>query len=80
MLDYRAAVRTQSDNREVMIEGTANTEQLAAVITGDFGGMFPWPRGPFDPAPEAPEAAEEPIAQDETVEFIGGATSSGIAS
>ena len=76
VLDYRAAVRTQSDNREVMIEGTTSTEQLAAVITGDFGGMFPWPRGPFDPAPEA---AEEPIAQDETVEFIGGATSSGIA-
>lgn len=54
VLDYRAAVRIQSDNREVMINGTADTEQLAAVITSDFGGMFPWPPGPFDPLPEEP--------------------------
>jgi len=49
VLDYRAAVRTQSDNREVMIKGTTDTDQLYAVITEDFGDMFPWPRGPFEP-------------------------------
>lgn len=81
VLTYRATVRTQSDNREVMIKGTSDTFELAAVITSDFGGMFPWPRGPFDPAPEASEepAVEEPIVEDDTVEFVGGATSSGIA-
>lgn len=61
VLDYRAAVRIQSDNREVMINGTADTEQLAAVITSDFGGMFPWPPGPFDPLP-----ADEPAVEDTT--------------
>lgn len=51
VLTYRATVRTQSDNREVMIKGTADTDQLYTVITEDFGGLFPWPRGPFEPTP-----------------------------
>lgn len=55
VLIYRAHVRTQSDNREVMINGTTDTDQLATVITSDFGGIFPWPRGPFEPEP-----ADEP--------------------
>ena len=89
VLDYRAAVRTQSDNREVMINGTADTDALAAVITSDFGGMFPWPRGPFEPEiiadePEATtDAADEPEATtdagDDTLSFDGGTTSAGIA-
>jgi hypothetical protein len=89
VLDYRAAVRTQSDNREVMINGTADTDALATVITSDFGGMFPWPRGPFDPEPVAdePEATPEPVfsggtilgdAGDDTLSFDGGTTSAGI--
>jgi hypothetical protein len=49
VLTYRATVRTQSDNREVMIRGTADTFELATVITSDFGGMFPWPADPFEP-------------------------------
>jgi hypothetical protein len=71
VLDYRAVVRTQSDNREVMINGTADTEQLAAVITSDFGGMFPWPRGPFEPAPVADELSEEPVSGSDTLSFDG---------
>ena len=69
VLDYRAAVRTQSDNREVMINGTADTDALAAVITSDFGDMFPWPQNPFEPA-----APEEEIAldTDEDVVVSGG--------
>jgi len=51
VLDYRSTVRIQSDNREVMITGTADTDQLYAVITQDFDGLFPWPRGPFEPEP-----------------------------
>ena len=91
VLDYRAAVRTQSDNREIMINGTADTDALAAVITTDFGGMFPWPRGPFDPEPVAdePEATPEPVfsggtilgdAGEDTVIFSGGTTSSSFTS
>ena len=66
VLDYRAAVRTISDNREVMITGTADTEQLVAVITGDFNGLFPWPRDPFapEPEPEAPAEENEAFAQE----------------
>ena len=65
VLDYRATVRTQSDNREVMINGTADTDQLYAVITEDFGGMFPWPRGPFEPAPVVADevVTEEPVIE-----------------
>jgi len=47
VLDYRAAVRVVSDNREVIINGTTTTDQLYAVITGDFNGIFPWPSDPF---------------------------------
>ena len=43
VLDYRSAVRVVSDNREVMINGTTDTDQLYAVIIGDFNGLFPWP-------------------------------------
>ena len=88
VLDYRAAVRTQSDNREVMINGTADTEQLAAVITSDFGGMFPWPRGPFEPLPVADEPSEEPVSVsdtvvndsviDDTITFSGGSTGASV--
>ena len=89
VLDYRAAVRTQSDNREVMINGTADTDELAAVITSDFGGMFPWPRSPFEPEiiEDEPEPTPEPTmtsdtilgdAGEDTLIFDGGTTSSGI--
>jgi hypothetical protein len=91
VLDYRAAVRVVSDNREVMIKGTTDTEQLAAVVTGDFGGMFPWPRGPFDPAPRQP--ADDPVIDGTTsgtvtgdsdtvvidsVDFTGGGTTAAV--
>ena len=79
VLDYRAAVRTQSDNREVMINGTADTDALAAVITSDFGGMFPWPRGPFEPEPIAADDTILGDAGDDTISFDGGTTSAGIA-
>jgi hypothetical protein len=69
VLDYRSAVRVVSDNREVMINGTTSTDQLYAVITGDYNGIFPWPRGPFDPVP-----AEEPTTDLDTV-VIDGVTS-----
>ena len=90
VLDYRAAVRTQSDNREVMINGTADTDALAAVITSDFGGMFPWPRGPFEPeviADEPEVTTDEPVvsgstllgdAGNDTLSFDGGTTSGSI--
>jgi hypothetical protein len=68
-----------------MINGTADTDALATVITSDFGGMFPWPRGPFDPEPVAdePEATmtSDTIlgdAGDDTLSFDGGTTSAGI--
>ena len=90
VLDYRAAVRTQSDNREVMINGTADTDALVAVITSDFGGMFPWPRGPFEPeviVDEPDATTDEPVVSgstllgdtgDDTVIFSAGTTSGGI--
>ena len=62
VLNYRAAVRVVSDNREVIINGTTSTDQLYAVITGDFNGLFPWPRGPFEPAP-----ADEPTSDPDVV-------------
>ena len=65
VLTYRATVRTQSDNREVMIKGTSDTDQLFAVITEDFGGMFPWPGDPFAPAP-ADEPVEAPVSVPDT--------------
>ena len=69
VLDYRSAVRVVSDNREVIINGTTTTDQLYAVITGDYNGLFPWPRGPFDPVP-----VEEPTSDPDTV-VIDGVTS-----
>lgn len=54
VLDYRANVRIQSDNREIMIKGTTTTDELFVVITQDFGGLFPWPTGPFSVTPADP--------------------------
>ena len=62
VLDYRAAVRVVSDDREVMLNGTTTTNELAAVIIGDFNGLFPWPRDPFAPVPEAQDPAEEQVS------------------
>lgn len=76
VLTYRAAVRTTSDNREVIINGTTTTEQLAAVITSDFNGLFPWPRGPFDPAPVSDEDTIPPAIDNS---FVGGTTSGSIS-
>ena len=66
VLDYRSAVRVVSDNREVIITGTTTTDQLYAVITGDFNGLFPWPRGPFEPAP-----SDTPVSGSDTVVIDG---------
>jgi len=79
VLDYRVAVRTQSDNREVMINGTADTDELATVITSDFGGMFPWPRGPFEPKPIATDDTILGDAGNDTLSFDSGTTSGSIA-
>ena len=83
VLDYRSAVRVVSDNREVMINGTTDTDQLFAVITGDFNGLFPWPRGPFESAP-----ADEPVSGsdsvvtdsliDDTIVFSGASTGASV--
>ena len=83
VLDYRAAVRTVSNNREVMITGTADTDQLYAVIVGDFNNLFPWPRGPFESAP-----ADEPVSGsdsvvtdsliDDTIVFSGASTGASV--
>lgn len=65
VLNYRNNVRIVSDNREVMITGTTDTDQLYAVITGDFGGLFPWPSltPPEDPqvSPDEPQIDETPV-------------------
>jgi len=63
VLDYRAAVRVVSDNREVMINGTTSTDELYVVITQDFGGLFPWPNGPFEPVVQADEIPTTPEEQ-----------------
>lgn len=72
VLDYRGYVRTQSDNREVMIKGTTDTDQLVTVITSDFGGLFPWPRGPFEPEPvvEDDEPTDPEVDSDDTTDII----------
>jgi len=56
---YRENVRLTCGNRVVMIKGTATTDELAAVITQDFGGIFPWPRDPeqSSAASDAPSSA-----------------------
>jgi hypothetical protein len=64
VLDYRSAVRVVSDNREVLINGTTDTDQLYAVITGDFNGLFPWPRGPFEPPVEEPTSGSDTLPID----------------
>jgi len=46
VLDYRAAVRVVSDNREVIINATTTTDELYVVIVNDFDGLFPWPTAP----------------------------------
>jgi len=81
VLDYRAAVRTVSDNREVMITGTADTDQLYAVIVGDFNNLFPWPRGPFEPEPadESASEASTSVSDTDVIDFVtsGGTVSGG---
>ena len=52
-----------------MINGTADTDALAAVITSDFGDMFPWPQNPFEPAAPEEEIAPDP---DEDLVVSGG--------
>lgn len=74
VLDYRNNVRVVSDNREVMIKGTTDTDQLYAVITGDFGGLFPWPS--LTP-PEPPQSDETPVEDTIPFESISG-TSAGV--
>lgn len=78
VLDYRNAVRIVSDNREVMIKGTTDTDQLYAVITGDFNGLFPWPSlTPPEPPQVASEGDETPA--DDTIYFSGDyVTSAGV--
>jgi len=66
VLNYRSNVRVISDNREAMINGTTDTDQLFAVITQDFGGMFPWPSGPFDVTPVADAPSEAPVSVPDT--------------
>jgi hypothetical protein len=80
VLDYRNNVRIVSDNREVMIKATTDTDQLYAVITRDFDGLFPWPS--LTP-PEQPQIDETPV--EDTIppsnDFItsgGVVTSSGV--
>jgi hypothetical protein len=72
VLDYRNAVRVVSDNREVMIKATTDTDQLYAVITRDFNGLFPWPS--LTP-PEQPQIDETPV--DDTISFSGDYVTSG---
>jgi hypothetical protein len=74
VLDYRNAVRVVSDNREVMIKGTTDTDQLYAVITRDFNGLFPWPS--LTP-PEPPQSDETPVEDTIPFESISG-TSAGV--
>lgn len=77
VLDYRSAVRVVSDNREVMINGTTDTDQLFAVITRDFNGLFPWPRGPFEPSDEPVITNDSVVTDpliDDTIVFSGAST------
>jgi hypothetical protein len=71
VIDYRASVRTVSDSREAAIADTVDTDALAELIKGNFGGEQEWPRDPFEPEPEVveesiepePEAVEEPTTE-----------------
>ena len=77
VLDYRSAVRVVSDNREVMIKGTTDTDVLVVVITQDFGGLFPWPRGPFEPSDEPVITNDSVVTDaliDDTIVFSGAST------
>ena len=65
VLDYRAAVRVISDDRETALRDTTDTDQLAAVVTGDFGGLLPWPLDPFAPGINEEEPAEKEVASPE---------------
>lgn len=56
VLDYRAAIRLASDVKEAAITGTADTDELAAYITG---ADYPtWPLDPSAPAPAEPAPAD----------------------
>lgn len=70
VIDYRAAVRTVSDNRETAIAASVDTDALAELIKGNFGGEQEWPRDPFEPEPEVVEEAvtEEPAATEPAAE------------
>ena len=72
VLTYRQNVRIISDNREVMINGTTTTDQLFAVITGDFGGLFPWPADPFSPPPADPVSDAIEVELPPDTAFSGG--------
>ena len=52
VVDYRAAVRTISGNREAAIAATADTDALAALIGGNFNGEQEWPVSPFEESAE----------------------------
>ncbi len=65
---WRQAVREASELKVSAIEQTADSEELAAYITGaDYPA---WPADPNQPQPEPPA--------DETISFEGGFTSGGI--
>lgn len=71
VIDYRASVRAVSDSRETAIADTVDTDALAELIKGNFGGEQEWPHEPFEPEPEVveesiepePEAGEEPTTE-----------------
>ena len=65
IIDYRAAIRTVSNEREVALAATADTDALAALVRSDFAGEHEWPRDPFEPEPEVEEepVQEEPAAE-----------------
>lgn len=74
VLDYRASVRTQSNNREVLIKGTQNTDELCAIIRQDFDGLLPWPKGPFE---TVIQDQVDSVTADDTIQFDG-TTQSGV--
>ena len=79
VLDYRNNVRIVSDNREVMIKATTDTDQLYAVITRDFNGLFPWPSlKPSEPPQVGSDAPQGDVTTvDDTISFSGDYVTSG---
>lgn len=68
VLNYRTSVRLQSNNREVMIKATKNTDELHSVIRQDFNGLFPWPAGPFE---KVIEDQSDSVITGDTIQFDG---------